>query len=61
MAFAEDPIEKTRLNRRGNANTQRCLPDRAQLEEIREQALNNFMISPWVTPLGADDETPGSG
>jgi len=28
VEFAEDPIEKTRLNRRGNANTQRCLPDR---------------------------------
>ena len=34
--FGEDPIEKTRQTRRGIVHTQRVLPDRAQMEEIRE-------------------------
>ena len=54
VEFAEDPIEKTRLHRRGQ--TQRAIPDRAKLEEMRDQALNNFMLCPWVIPTGSDDE-----
>jgi len=34
VEFAEDPIEKTRMNRRGQ--TQRAIPDRAKLEDMRE-------------------------
>lgn len=26
------------------------------MEEIREQALNNFMLSPWVMPYGQEDD-----
>lgn len=26
---------------------------------MREQALNNFMLSPWVMPSGADEENDG--
>lgn len=57
VEFAEDPIEKTRQNKRNyNAQPSREIPDRNRLEEIREQAINNFMLSPWVVP-GPDDET----
>lgn len=51
VEFAEDPIEKTRHNRRNhNSNTNRMIPDRVELEQIREQVLNNFMLSPWGVP-----------
>jgi len=51
VEFAEDPIEKTRHNRRNlNSNANRVIPDRVHLEEIREQVLNNFMLSPWGAP-----------
>ena len=54
IEFAEDPIEKTRQNRRGKES--RVIPDRAKLEDIREQALNNFMLSPWGALAGQEEE-----
>lgn len=35
VEFAEDPIEKTRMNRRDQKGA-RAIPDRAKLDEIRE-------------------------
>lgn len=48
VEFAEDPIEKSRRHRPNHPHTQRAIPDRAKLEDMREQALNNFMLSPWI-------------
>ena len=50
IEFAEDPIEKNKQNHKNRGNNQRAIPDRARLEDLREQALNNFMLSPWVIP-----------
>ena len=35
VEFAEDPINKTRLNNR-RGQTHRAIPDRAKLEDMRE-------------------------
>ena len=51
VEFAVDPIEKTR--RRNQPH--RAIPDRAKLEDMREQALNNFMLCPWVIPSPEDE------
>ena len=54
VEFGEDPIEQTRKNRRTNY---RPIPDRARLEDLREQAMNNFMLSPWVVPSPFEEES----
>ena len=58
VEYGEDPIEKSKF--KYGRQPQRLIPDRAKIEEMREQAYNNFMLSPWVVPEEEKKDGPTS-